>query len=106
MRKLMIDDEPELKAIENGYDLEEFQIAETLEDGIKFLEENEYDILYLDYKLSHGKTGNDVLNWLAEHLDRVPPKIVFISFCSLDPMFQPKIDALLATAKRKVTSNE
>jgi hypothetical protein len=78
--KLMIDDEPIVKCGGLNLDPKGIDLAETWEDGTKKLSDNPvYDVLYLDYKLPYGSTGLDVLNWLADHLDKVPREIIPIS---------------------------
>lgn len=97
---LIIDDNYELKIMDRGLDQESLDIAETVEEGIRKLSENEYERLYLDYKLLGGTTGVDVLNWLSEHLDRVPQEIISVSFWDGNPI-QAMADSLLKTRDRQ-----
>lgn len=102
--KLFVDDEPEMKAVSQGIDLEEnpdeYDIAYSVDEALEFLSSREYEMMYLDYKIIGG-TGSDVLTWLSDHLDRVPKNIISISFMPLDPHFGPKIRALLKMVERK-----
>ena len=101
MRKIIIDDNPELKAIDNGINLEEVDIAKTCEAGIKMLSENEkYETLYLDSVLPDGK-GFDVIDWLSDHIDKVPANIFLVSF-GFSSSLRPYVEALMATAKRNI----
>ena len=98
--KLMIDDEPIAKCIDRGLDPKDLDIAHTFEDGTKMLSDNPvYDVLYLDYKLPYESTGLDVLNWLADHLDKVPREIIPISF-GFNETMAPYIYSLKKAADR------
>ena len=101
MKILIIDDEPELKATENGFDLSTMTVTKTVEDGIEELAKNEkFDKLYLDHRLIGG-TGLDILTWLSDHLDKVPNEIISVSFCT-PQLFYPMVQALQASAQREL----
>jgi len=93
MKTLMIDDEPELKAYDKHYDLTQMDVAKTVEEGIEYLQNFDYDRLLLDYELG-PKKGTEILMWLSDHLDRVPKEIFSISFVGR-PVFQNMIQSLL-----------
>ena len=100
MKTLIIDDEPELKALDKGLDLSGMIVAKTVEEGISALTDNEkFDRLYLDHRLIGG-TSLNILTWLSNHLDKVPDEILSCSF-SMPPMFYPMVQALQASAHRK-----
>ena len=99
MRKILIDDNPELKAIDNNLNLEDIDVAKTCEAGIKMLSENErYETLYLDYQLPDGN-GFVIIDWLSDHMDKVPTDIFLVSF-GHNASLRPYVEALMATAKR------
>ena len=99
MRKILIDDCPELKAIDNNINLEETDVATTCEAGIKLLSENEkYDTLYLDHDLPDGN-GFAIIDWLSDHIDKVPTNIILVSY-GFNSSLWPYVEALMVTAKR------
>lgn len=65
------------------------RVERTYSTGIKALQEEKWDGLYLDHDLSdfyfdddyntHEWTGYDVLLWLKEHKEHLPGKIVVVS---------------------------
>lgn len=57
----------------------EYQIARSYKEGIKYLESSKWDILYLDHDLGCNKTGYDVMCWLEEHLEFLPNRVVFVT---------------------------
>lgn len=98
-RALIIDDEPELKAYDNGLVLENMVVAKTVEEGIQALRQNaKFDKLYLDCRLPDG-SHVDILTWLSDHLDKVPESIISVSFQTRDN-FYPMVDALQQSARR------
>lgn len=81
MRTLLIDD---MRTIDVD------ATAKNYDEGIKLLQQEVWDILYLDHdlgmhidydaeKLVESKTGYDILLWLNRHLDCMPKRIVLIS---------------------------
>jgi len=100
MRILIIDDEPELKAIDKGLELSTMTTALSVEDGIEILSKYEkFDRLYLDNRFPYDGTGLDILTWLSDHLDKVPEEIISSSFCT-PQLFYPMVQALQASAHR------
>lgn len=104
---LFVDDYPEVKGDEYGVDIQspDVDIAESVDEAITFLKSVDYDKMYLDYKLVGG-TGTDILNWLADHPDRIPKEIVSISFAPLDPHFLQKIQIIVSKGRENISSNE
>lgn len=89
MRVLLIDDEPEAKAIDNGLDLSTMVVAKSVKKGLEELEKGEkFDKLYLDHRLPDG-LGITILTWLSDHLDKVPDEIVSISFMTPQLFYHP-----------------
>lgn len=55
-------------------------VARDYNAGVQLLATNSWDELYLDHDLGdHSKTGYDVMCWLEEHSNRLPPKVFFVS---------------------------
>lgn len=101
----MIEDNPEIKALDKGLDLKTMTVATTVEEGIRILsEEPLFDRMYLD-----GIIGDDsfvdILTWLSDHLDKVPKEIISISFAT-SARFYPMVQALQASAKRQQQKGE
>ena len=71
-RHLLIDDMRNIRAD---------RVARTFEAGIKALEEEIWDVLWLDHDLGQedGKDGTGIMNWLEAHPDRLPKRIVCVS---------------------------
>lgn len=71
MRVLLIDDFrilPSADRTERNY-----------EGGIKALQEENWDLLYLDHDLGPGQTGYDIMRWLEEHPQSLPKEIILIT---------------------------
>lgn len=69
-KTLLIDDERNIDAD---------RVAKTYDEGIEALKERIWDVLYLDHDLGLGKTGYDIMNWLEEHPEHLPDRIIIIS---------------------------
>lgn len=81
LRRLMIDDEPIMKKLIHKIDDEGLDLATTFEEAIEKLSSNPpYDVVYLDYKLPGLKTGDDVLDFMEENPEKIPDRIIIISF--------------------------
>jgi hypothetical protein len=97
--QILIDDEAEMKASDRDLNLKEFTVAKTVSDALHLLNTNpRFDRMYLDGRLPDG-SWEDVLNWLSEHLDKVPAEIFSCSY-STSREFYPKVGALIATSGR------
>ena len=64
------------------------KIARTYEEGIAALQEEKWDVLWLDHDLgfmhygkdySDEKTGYDIMCWLEEHPEHLPGRIEIVS---------------------------
>jgi response regulator of citrate/malate metabolism len=78
MKLLMIDD---LKKIEEFISIDKqkmfskIKIARTFKEGLKSLDEEEWDLLLLDHDLGGVKDGMDILDYLEIQLINNPKKI-------------------------------
>jgi hypothetical protein len=73
MRTLLIDDIRKIKADVT---------ARTFQEGIDALKKEKFDILYLDHDLGDPDpkhTGYDIMNFLEEHQEHLPSKIIIVS---------------------------
>lgn len=96
---LMIDDEPELKIYDKHLVEADMIIARTVAEGIAKLDVYpKFTRLYLDCRLPDG-SHRDVLNWLSDHLDKVPVEIFSCSFSTFSD-FYPRVHALQKTVER------
>jgi hypothetical protein len=99
MKIILIDDYPELKAFDRDLNLKELTVAKTVEDALHILNTNsKFNRMWLDGKLPDG-TWENVLNWLSDHLDKVPDEIFSCSF-GTSTRFYPMVEVLYATVKR------
>ncbi len=53
--------------------------VKTFEEGIKALQEEIWDIVYLDHDLGLGKTGYDIVCWLENNKQFLPKKIILVT---------------------------
>jgi len=99
MKSLMIDDQPEGKIYDMGLEGSDMVIAKTVAEGIALLDQSpQFSTVYLDCRLPDG-THRDVLDWLSDHLDKVPMEIRSCSFATF-PDFYPRVYTLLKIAER------
>ena len=99
MEILMIDDQPEGKIYDMGLDGLDMVVAKSVAEGITLLDQNpKVSLLYLDCRLPDG-THRDVLDWLSDHLDKVPAEIKSCSFATFSD-FYPRVYTLQKIAER------
>lgn len=81
MRILLIDDIRTLSMVCGDDDPDEFRkLATTFSEGIEALDkEGPWDVLHLDHDLGDGGDGADIMLWLAEHQDKLPKEIYFVT---------------------------
>lgn len=83
MRILLIDD---------SRNMDVTKIARDYYEGVLALSCRRWDLVYLDHDLGGDKTGYDIMCWLEEHQDCLPPKIVCIS---ANPPGRDRINAVI-----------
>lgn len=83
MKNLLIDDERDSVILSYQLhcvvDSKDLTVARTYKDGIKKLESESWDILFLDNDLGEKKEGYDVICWLEEHQECLPKQIICVS---------------------------
>ena len=92
-RELLIDDKRDLSAN---------RVCRNYFDGIAALQEELWDVLWLDYDLGVGcYTGQDVLTWLESNLKHLPLAITCISSSDhYRTLMQEKANAMLIAAQQ------
>lgn len=105
IKAIIIDDDANLrvglKTMLNRYasQIEVVAEAESVESGVKAIEENQADVLFLDIQMGDG-TGFDILDTLKTKYDKIQHQIVFITafeqyaikafrFSALDYLLKP-----------------
>jgi len=76
LKVIVIDDEKTLSCLEYRADPLEVTYARTYEEGIALLEQSRWDELHLDWFLDESYVGQDVLDWLSEHVECIPASII------------------------------
>jgi len=85
MRILLIDDQRNFNDVT--------RVARTFDEGIRALQEGNWDLLYLDHDLGDTRgsdlvprpenkndwTGYDIMCWLEQHPEKLPGRIVIVS---------------------------
>ena len=85
MKTLLIDDVRLPEYINNPetederYRSEDVQIARSPEEGIVFLRSHTYETLLLDHDMGYGSSGMDVIKFLDENPEFMPPKIYLVT---------------------------
>ena len=82
--------------IEDLRDIKATRIARTYDDGIAALQEEVWDVLYLDHDFGDNdphKTGYGVICWLEANTEHLPRKIVLVTS---NPVGRKQMETVIA----------